>query len=72
MGSARQPARVMEPKIIINGTELTTAQTMTVRVAIGDFSFSLMRNGLGDDEQGREMTRLYRERIAELNKIIHG
>lgn len=48
-----------EPTIIINGTKLTKAQAMTVRVAVESLSTSLHHDGLGDDDHGKAMTRGY-------------
>ena len=59
-----------EPKIIINGHELSEAEAMTVRVAIGSFSMDLRENGLGEDETGKVMTRGYLAAIREINKRI--
>ncbi len=59
-----------EPKITINGVELTEAQAMTVRVALTSFDFSLTDGSLGDDQHGKEMIGLYRERLRELYKVM--
>ncbi|TXT28185.1 MAG: hypothetical protein FD131_3318 [Rhodocyclaceae bacterium] len=50
-----------EPQIIINGVQLTEAQAMTVRVAVVSFQSNQLSNpnGLGGDEHGRAMARLY-------------
>ncbi len=60
----------MEPKITINGKSLTEAQAMTIRVAVNSFSIDLQSNGLGDDEHGKAMTKLYLERIKEINTMF--
>jgi hypothetical protein len=60
----------VEPNITINGYLLNSAQAMTVRVALQDMAMSLEANGLGDDEHGRQMARLYTERIREINRVI--
>lgn len=60
----------MEPKIVINGKFLSDAQAMTVRVAVNSFSIDLQSNGLGDDEHGKAMTKLYVERIQEINTMF--
>jgi hypothetical protein len=60
----------VEPSITVNGYLLNSAQAMTVRVALQDMAMSLEANGLGDDEHGRQMARLYTERIREINRVI--
>ncbi len=60
----------MEPKIRINKVLLTPAQSMTVRVALNNFMISLNHDGIGDDDHGKEMCKLYKERITEINEII--
>lgn len=60
-----------EASIVINGVELTDAQSMTVRVALGSFSIDLHENGLGNDDHGRAMREGYLSRINEINCIIH-
>lgn len=61
-----------EPDIEINGRPLTTAQAMTVRVALGIFGGALAEEDLGADEHGKEMTRLYQLRLREIYDIIFG
>jgi len=41
-----------EPKIVINGLELSIAESMTVRIAIDVFVMELKENGLGTDKNG--------------------
>jgi hypothetical protein len=48
-----------EASITINGHVLTTAQAMTVRVALSSFSMTLQDEGCGDDEHGKLMTKGY-------------
>lgn len=55
-----------EPSITINGTQLTAAQAMTVRVAIQIFAMDLMQP---DNEIG-EIGPLYLQRIGEINEMI--
>jgi len=62
--------RDREPSIEVNGVALTTAQAMTVRVAIESFASDLQGGGLGDDEHGKAMTAAYRARIDEIREII--
>lgn len=54
-----------EPEITVNGTRLTEAQAMTVRVALA--SFDTYR---GDDEHGRAMSRAYADRLREVSRIM--
>ncbi len=56
----------MEAKVTINGKELTQGQVMTLRVACNSFSSDLAENSLGDDDHGKTMTKLYKERLKEL------
>lgn len=60
----------MEPKIIVNGILLTPAQSMTIRSALNNFMIDLNHNGLGGDEHGVKMRKLYQERISEIYQII--
>ena len=60
-----------EPLITIESTHLTTAQAMTVRVAIEDFAMSLSdEDALGDDEHGREMRKAYLQNIGTIRKAM--
>lgn len=59
-----------EPKIIINGIELTEAQALTVRVAVQSFAIGLSSQGLGDDATGMAIAAGYHARIAEINDIM--
>jgi hypothetical protein len=61
-----------EPTITINGKVLTSTQAMTIRVAIENFASDLRADGLGNDEHGRTMTKLYLTRIDEIRKAIFG
>lgn len=63
-------ADIDEPKITINGKVLNDAQAMVIRVAINSFKIDLQSNGLGDDEHGKIMTKLYLERIKEIGGYI--
>ena len=58
-----------EPSITINGTPLTEAQAMTVRVALSSFALDL-EEGLGDDEHGQKMSAGYKARLGEIFKMI--
>ena len=61
----------VEPVITMNGVPLTLAQAMTVRVAIEGFSMDLMNTGLGDDEHGKTMVKLYMQRIEEIRRVMY-
>jgi hypothetical protein len=60
-----------EAKIIVNGVELNSAQSSTLRVALESFSFSLMNEGLGEDEHGLTMVKLYMQRVEEIRKALY-
>lgn len=60
-----------EPKIIINGKELSNAQAATIRCAVENFAFDLKTNGLGDDEHGKEMARLYMRSIEAIRELMY-
>src|SRR5258708_2057332 len=63
----RQGATVNEPAIIINGKTLSTAQAMTVRVALGSFAHDMAEpNALGDDEHGRAMAMAYAKHLRDI------
>jgi hypothetical protein len=57
-----------EAKITVNGHALSYGQSMTVRVALASFARDLEEEGLGDDEHGIAMTRLYQRKINEIFK----
>lgn len=55
-----------EPDIIVNGTILTEAQAMTMRVALNGFLMELEEKGLGKDETGKSITKGYLARGREV------
>ena len=55
----------------LNGVQLTEGQALTLRVALESFAGELQRDGLGDDEHGRALTRGYLARIEDLRRIIY-
>lgn len=60
-----------EPHILLNGYELTAAQSMAVRVAITSFHMEMGdSDALGDDRQARELVKGYRERLTEVLKLM--
>ena len=60
-----------EADITINGTPLTSGQSMTVRVAVVSYYSDLNSDGLGEDEQGIEMCEAYKQRLIEIIKLLH-
>lgn len=59
-----------EPRITINGVEMSPGAAMTIRVALESFALDLTETGLGDDKHGRGMTKAYLERIGEIRAAI--
>ena len=60
-----------EAIITINGKQISSAMSMTIRVAIEGFSMELKENGLGPDKHGKEMVALYQERINEIRGLLY-
>jgi hypothetical protein len=60
---------VSEPKITVNGTELSEAESMTVRVALGAFAVDL-RGGLGDDELGFQICNGYNRCLNKIFELM--
>lgn len=58
-----------EAAIVIEGVTLTSAQSMTLRVALASFASELNADGLGSDEAGRAIADGYRRCIADLQRI---
>lgn len=61
-----------EPEITINGHVLNSAQAMAIRVAIENFDSELRTDGLGEDDHGKQMAKLYRQRATEIRDFIFG
>jgi hypothetical protein len=61
-----------EPVITVNGKSLTQGQAMTIRVALNSFAMDLAENGLGDDDHGKTMVKLYTQNASEILSIMHG
>jgi hypothetical protein len=61
-----------EPRITVNGTPLSEAQAMTLRVALQSFLSEVATEGLGDDETGRAIARGYLARGGEINELLKG
>ena len=60
-----------EARILIEGTELSDGQAMTVRLALDAFRDRQQHEGLGDDERGRAMSSAYAKRADEVLALIH-
>lgn len=58
-----------EARIVINGTELTEAESMTVRVALSAFATEL-RDGLGVDEVGFQICNGYNRCLHKIFRLI--
>lgn len=54
-----------EPKITINGQEVTNAMAMTIRVSIENFAIDLE-----EGRMGAGITESYRDRIREIRTLI--
>jgi hypothetical protein len=61
----------MEAAITVNGTPLTTSQSMTVRVALACFAMDLHGTDLGGDEHGVAMTRGYLSAIRAIHRMMY-
>lgn len=60
-----------EPKIAINGVPLTPSQSMALRVAASSFYEEMSESdALGDDEAGRGIAKGYRDRLAEVLRMM--
>ena len=59
-----------EPRITINGTELTEAQTMAVRVSCGKHAEQLLMNAIGEDDPAHGSRAFYLERLAEIDRLM--
>lgn len=61
----------MEPEIIIDGLRLTEGQSMAVRVAIGSYAMEMsVKGALGDDDTGEAIRKGYRDRLAEVGRLM--
>ncbi len=60
-----------EPNIVVNGVTLTTAEAMTVRVALGAFASNL-QEGLGEDSSSDAIAAGYIGCIDRIHRIIQG
>lgn len=63
--------RPPEANVVINGQQLTSAQSMTLRVAVqGMLSRMNEPDALGTDEHGVFMRKAYRARLGELQELL--
>jgi hypothetical protein len=60
-----EPNTWQEPRITINGVELSIGQAMTMRVALSAFDCDC-----GDDEHGKAMTAGYKARTNEIFRLM--
>lgn len=56
-----------EATVTVNGELLSSAESMTLRVALELFAMDLLTNGLGDDATGKSIAAGYKEAA----KTIH-
>jgi hypothetical protein len=68
---ARAETMTREPKKTINGKQLTLAQAMTVRVALGSFHISLTAEGLGNDAAGQAICDGYLAQLQTIFPLMH-
>ncbi|MBD9544302.1 hypothetical protein IB276_33185 [Ensifer sp. ENS04] len=61
----------IEPNITVNGVTLTTAQAMTVRVALGAYMMELApADSLGSDSTGRSIREGYLRSGNEVMRLM--
>ncbi len=61
-----------EPAVIINGHTLSNQEVATLRVAIVNYALDLNENVLGEDEQSKEMTKLYVGHLRTIQRKFIG
>ncbi len=61
----------VQVSININGTQITPAMSMTIRVALIAFATDLQETGIEEDELGKNMTELYLKRVREIFSLIN-
>ncbi|PHM72249.1 hypothetical protein [Xenorhabdus sp. KJ12.1] len=59
-----------EPTIVINGIYLDEGQAMAIRTAVTSYLSYLRENRHGDDEHGKKISELYRDRLSEVQDIM--
>jgi hypothetical protein len=60
-----------EAIVTVNGTQLNTAQAITVRLAVDVYDAQLKSERLGDGDQGQSMVDIYRARLGEVKTMLH-
>lgn len=60
-----------EATIVMNGVELTSAESMTIRVALESFASDLVQNGLGDDKHGKFIAGAYLNAVAKIREKMY-
>lgn len=62
---------MIEPKITINGKELSDGQAMALRVAVTAYYQELEDpDSFGTDKHGRAQVRAYRDRLREILAMV--
>lgn len=62
---------ISEAEVTINGQRLSEGQVMALRVAASIYWENMQdENALGDDEHGRRMVLAYRDRLAEILRLM--
>ena len=59
-----------ERNMTLEGVPLSSAQVMAIRCAVTGMITDLVNDGLGEDEHGKEMTRLYLINLRAVEKIL--
>ena len=60
-----------EANITINGVTIAPAMSATIRVAVESLAMDLRYNGLGGDEHGSEMTKLYQINLEAIRVLLY-
>jgi hypothetical protein len=58
-----------EADITINGSKLTDAESMTVRVAI-DTIANVLAEGIGEEGEGAELTERYIQSLSRIQSLL--
>lgn len=60
-----------EPKVVIDGVELTSSHAMTLRVAVTHYQSQMSDpTVLGDDDHGRFMTKSYHKGASDILALM--
>ena len=54
-------------KVTVGGKYLNPGQVMTIQVALNNLVIDIQHEGLGEDDHGKEMARLY---ILRANEVL--